>query len=58
MGQRLSAKSYDYACFNKNLFYMGETSMMRLIAFVVFALGITASAQAMPVAPIHERPAS
>jgi hypothetical protein len=28
--------------------------MMRLIAFAVFALGITASAQAMPVAPIHE----
>jgi len=28
--------------------------MMRLIAFAVFALAITSSAQAMPVAPVHE----
>ena len=27
--------------------------MTRLIAFVVLALGITVSAQAMPVAPVH-----
>jgi hypothetical protein len=27
--------------------------MIRLIAFVVLALGITVSAQAMPVAPVH-----
>jgi hypothetical protein len=27
--------------------------MMRLIAFAVFALAITTSAQAMPVAPVH-----
>ena len=28
--------------------------MWRLIAFAVFALAITTSAQAMPVAPVHE----
>jgi hypothetical protein len=31
-----------------------EKRMMRLIAIAVFALAITASAQAMPVAPVHE----
>jgi len=30
-----------------------EKRMIRLIAFVVLALGITVSAQAMPVAPVH-----
>ena len=28
--------------------------MVRLIAFAAFALAITTSAQAMPVAPVHE----
>ena len=29
--------------------------MIRLIAFTVFAMAVTTSAQAMPVAPIHEQ---
>jgi hypothetical protein len=28
--------------------------MVRLIAFAAFALAVTTSAQAMPVAPVHE----
>ena len=28
--------------------------MIRLIAFAAFAIAVTTSAQAMPVAPIHE----
>ena len=28
--------------------------MVRLIAFAVFAIAVTTSAQAMPVAPVHE----
>jgi hypothetical protein len=29
--------------------------MIRLIAFTAFAIAVTTSAQAMPVAPIHEQ---
>src|SRR3954470_24839382 len=36
-----------------HLVNMGENLMIRLIASAAFALAVTTSAQAMPVAPVH-----
>src|SRR4029077_16633993 len=48
MGQRLSARNDDYARFKE-----WEKRMVRIIAFSVFVLIATTSAQALPMAPVH-----